>query len=253
MAANGKKKPPSAPAFVPAGEAAVSGPDIAGGESVKIDLGPTLRDEPATKVASCPAFLLKAHPERWTVMGDSIIPLFGRMVLMQGLNGVDHKGGRWKVGDARNMLEERGWRLIPLDAIPDAHCTPAQLAGTAAKSYLYTPKGRPDANLLIYTRCYPGSDRIDVDAPRYVEFCEHLQASGIIERPKLYALEAMLEKLRRDRDSLADQARDVSSKRAAADEAARVVGVVERAIEALQAQVKASAAQPAGELAMDGA
>lgn len=195
-----KKK---APGFIPASTPAPSNGESAAGTAYVPDLGPVTRDVPVTRIGACSPFLLKSHPERWTVMRGTVIPCFGKLTIQPGVNGVSDLGGKIRAGDARNMAEEKGWTIIPVDAIPDAHATPGQ-----PKSYLYRPAGRPDVTLLIYERCYPGSDRIDPDEARYVEFCQHLMTTGLVPAPKLYALHKMRERLVRDRDSAADRARE---------------------------------------------
>jgi len=186
------------------------------------DLGPVTREQPATQVDACPPFLLKAHRERWTVMGSKVIPLFGRIVLQAGVGGVSSRpGGKIDAADARNMAESAGWTIIPTTAIPDHHAS----AG-GVKSYLYRPEGRDDVTLLIYTKCYPGSKILECDTPRYVEFCEHLQDSGVIDRPPVYVLDKLLQRLTHEAGALADRSRNQSSYSGAAAEAAAQVAVV---------------------------
>lgn len=197
------KKGARKPGFIPTGS------ESTGGTSFVPDLGPVTREQPPTKVQSCSPYLLKVHPERWTVCGDRIVPAFGRLVLQPGVNGMSDLGGRLRAGDARNMSEEAGWTIVPFASIPDSHQTAGQ-----PKSYLYQPVGRPDVTLLIYERCYPGSDRIERDTVRYIEFCEYLMDLGIVPPPKLYALHKLREKLVKERDSFADKAQEHSSYKA---------------------------------------
>ena len=160
--------PKKAPAFVPT-DAPASAPT---GSAYVPDLGPVTRAQPVTEVDPQPAFLLKAHHERWTVMGGKVIPLFGRIVLQPGVGGVSSRpGGKIDAADARNMAEQQGWTLIPVNAVPDTHAS-VDATGNVVKSYLYRPDGREDVTLLRYTRCFPGSSAIEVDEAGFVEFCD---------------------------------------------------------------------------------
>jgi len=202
------------------------------------DLGPVTREQPATQVDACPPFLLKAHRERWTVMGGKVIPLFGRIVLQAGVGGVSSRpGGKIDAADARNMAESAGWTIIPTTAIPDHHAS----AG-GVKSYLYRPESRDDVTLLIYTKCYPGSKILECDAPRYVEFCEHLQDSGVIDRPPAYVLDKLLQRLTHEAGALADRSRNQSSYSGAAAEAAAQVAVVAAQLATLRSTPSAGSA-----------
>ena len=226
-----KKSTP--PGFVPVEVSKPTADDTAGSAYVP-DLGTVGREAPVTMVDAQAPFVLKAHPERWTVMGGKVVPLFGRLVLQAGVGGVaGRRAGRLDVGDARNMSEERGWTLIPVDAVPDSHAT-TDAHGNPVKSYLYRPTGRPDATLLIYTKCFPGSKITEVDVPRYVEFCEHLVASGVIAPPKAYALEKLRQRIEHEAGELANRARAHAQYKPAADAAASQLATIAEAIEALR-------------------
>lgn len=221
----------SAPAFVPTDTPAKSG----GGSAYVPDLGPVNRSAPPTKVDACPPFLLKAHPERWTVMGGKVIPCFGRLVLQAGVSGVSARpGGKIDAADARNMSEDRGWTLIPVDAIPDHHAS-LDADGNMVKSYLYRPEGRPDVTMLRYARCFPGSAQVEVDEAGYVEFCEHLMDTGVVARPQAYALEKLRARMEHEAGELADRAKDQSAYSASAAKAAAQLAVVTEALAALRA------------------
>ena len=236
----------ASPRFMPASDSASS--EMAPGNSYMPDLGPVTREAPPPKMAANAPYFLKAHPERWTVFGDTVIPAFGRLVLQAGVNGVSDLGGRLRAGDARNMAEESGWTIIPVGSIPETHRTPGE-----EPSYLYQPVGRPDVTLLIYERCYPGSDRVEPDQARYVEFCEYLQSSGIISPPILYALHKLKEKLVHERDSFATKALANASYKASLAIAAKHVEVVEAAIAAREGeQVKPSRRAAAPDMTAEG-
>ena len=227
----------SAPAFVP-----TDAPARNGGNAFVPDLGPVNRQAPVTRVDAQPPFLLKAHPERWTVMAGSIVPMFGRMVLQAGVGGVSARaGGKIDASDARNMTEERGWTLIPVDAIPDSHAT-TNADGQVIKSYLYRPEGREDVTLLRYTRCFPGSSAIEVDEAGYVEFCDYLQSEGYIQPPAAYALEKLRARMERESGELSDRAREHSQYAEAAKRAKDQLGVVEAALSAARKSPSAGSA-----------
>ena len=226
-----KANPP--PGFVataePAAAASNAPSERAGGSSVVPNLGSVTRVTPYTRVEASVAFMLKAHPNRWTVLGGQVVPLFGRLVLQPGINGVQRIGTRLNASEARATAEDRGWKLIPFEAVPAHHVAPGQ-----QPSYLYCPEGRPDATLLLYQRCYPGSERSDCDEVRYLEFCAHLETAGIINPPALWVLEQLAEKLHREADALADKAREHTSYKTSAARAAAACVVVDNLIEARQ-------------------
>ena len=233
--------PSKAPAFVPT-TAPPAQRDNASGAAYVPDLGPVGRAQPVTEIDACPPFLLKAHPERWTVMRGTVIPLFGRMVLQPGIGGVSARpGGKVDAADARNMAEQQGWTLIPVNAVPDAHAS-VDAAGNPVKSYLYRPEGRDDVTLLRYTRCFPGSKALEVDEVGYVEFCEHLMATGVIGRPKAYALEKLRAKLEREGGALTDRARDQSAYLGAAEAVQAQLTVVTAALAASRSTPSAGSA-----------
>lgn len=146
--------------------------------------------EPVPMVEPAPQFLLKAHPERWTVMDGQVIPSLAKLLLVSGVNNClwNARTKSWHWHPTKAQSEERGWTIIPVDAVPPKHIAPGQ-----PKSYLCNPKGRPDVFATIYTRFYPGSKQQDVDTVRYLEFCQHLETAGYIQPPPVYVLEKMLE------------------------------------------------------------
>lgn len=228
-----------APAFVPTDTQPSAKPT---GSAYVPDLGPVGRAAPVTEIDPSPPFLLKAHHERLTVMRGKVIPLFGRIVLQPGVGGVSSRpGGKIDAADARNMAEQQGWTIIPTNAIPDAHAS-RDAAGNLVKSYLYRPEGREDVTLLLYTRCFPGSKAIEVDEVRYVEFCEYLQDSGVIERPKAYALDKLLQRLSHEAGALTDRARNQASYLGAAQAVAKQVEVVSAMLATLRATPSAGSA-----------
>jgi len=198
-----KPKQEPTPAAPPAAAWRPSAEEATGSAFLPTD-GATTRGYTPTKVEPCAPFLLVHHPERWTVMAGKVIPQFCRLTLVPGVGGVDQirsvtGGTKTLAGGAKNAWEEKGCVVIAPDKIPTHH------ARNGVKSYLWQPQGRPDATLLIYTRCYPGSADMDVDVPRYLEFCDHLIATGIIEPVPAYVLRRMVDKQAERVDKLADK------------------------------------------------
>jgi hypothetical protein len=89
--------------------------------------------------------------------------------------------------------------------------------------------------LLIYTKVFPGSKQVEVDVPRYVEFCEHLVASGVIEGPKVYALEKLRARMEHEAAELSNRARQFAQYAPAAKSAANALAVVTAEVERLRA------------------
>jgi len=226
-----KANPP--PGFVATADAALTASSAlserTGGITVVPNLGVITQETPVTRVEASAPYMLKAHPNRWAVVGKQVVPQFGRVVLQPGINGVQRVGTRLNASEARAAAEDRGWKLIPFEAVPAHHVAPGQ-----QPSYLYCPEGRPDATLLLYQRCYPGSERSDCDEVRYLEFCAHLETAGIINPPALWVLEQLAEKLHREADALADKAREHTSYKTSAARAAAACVVVDELIEARQ-------------------
>lgn len=221
-----KKTSPGFVADASAPSTFTSSAEGAAGVSVLPNMGAAPGGVPLTRVEACGPFILKAHPARWTVMGGKVIPQLGRIALMPGLNSISKIGDRINASEARAASADRGWKVIPFGHIPPAHMQPGQ-----EPSYLYSPEGRPDVTLSIYTRCYPGSERLDCDEARYIEFCEHLVSSGLIDPPALWVLEQLAEKLHRESDGLADKAREHSVYKSASEKAIAARDVVDALIE----------------------
>jgi len=170
-----------ASAFVTAGKRRG---EHASGEDYTPNVGASGVGERVTKVEPRAAFLYRAHPERWQVVGGRVLPLLGRMPLMPGLNNVelDERTGSLRVRAAKAAAEERGWTVIPTSTV---------VPGSGRSSYLYRPKGRPDVTLCIYELCFPGSSVTQADTAGWVAFLSHLVDSGIVEPSPLYVLDRM--------------------------------------------------------------
>lgn len=211
----------------------------AGYASYTPELGSTGREAPVPTMPSTAAFMLMAHPKRWTVIGGQVVPQFSRLALKSGVNGVESRRQgdgkeRLILTEARINAEAGGWTIIPFEAVPPNHVRPG-----ARPSYLRQPKGRPDVTLLLYERCYPGDSAIGTDEPRYLEFCQHLIDSGVIAPPPVYILESMLAKAQHNANATADKARHNSNLKADADKMAAVVAVLEQALDGRREQLAA--------------
>lgn len=189
-------------------------------------------------------FQLVHNPERWTVMAGKVIPQFGRLPLIGGVNGVDavkRADGTTRVmaGAAKADLAEKGRIVIPVNAIPAHH------QRGDVKSYLWQPQGRPDLTLLIYTRVYPGSDQMDVDVPAYLEFCQHLVDTGLIDPPPTFVLRRMADKQRDRVAKLGDKVAVAPSLKPQLEAATAELKAIEEALAEREAEV-ASMAPSAG-------
>jgi hypothetical protein len=183
--------------------------ESSGGGSVFIDDGTADDGVRRTRVPAQSAFQLTAHPERWRVQGGAVRPVLSKgLKIYPGRQNMTRgrKGSTKGIAAARAHKEERGFIVVPIDAIPDAHHD-----GDGPKSYLYSPEGRPDVVLDIYTRVFPGTARTQCDFARYYEFLDHLVATGVIPQCPTYVLEAMLEAETAKYERAADRAIAVPS------------------------------------------
>lgn len=164
--------------------------------------------EPLTRAPDAPAFFYAAHPERWQVFGGQIVPQLARIKIRGGLGGIgsSRNGRPTRIGQVRARWGERGWTVIPLDAIPDEHATAGE-----PRSYLWQPEGRPNLHLSIYELCFSGSARTACDESRFCAFLAHLVTSGIVAPCPIYVLERMRDDERRRADRAADAAHNVPS------------------------------------------
>ena len=193
---------------------------MAGSSFVPV-LEATRNGTPVTRVEARSAFYLRAHPERWQIMGGQLLPLLGRLPIMPGLNGAElGRGGAVRMATAKARCEERGWTIIPFDAVPKGH----------GSSYLWQPEGRPDLTLLIYERAYPGSTETRCDEAGLVEFLANLVDSGIVDPAPAYIIEKMLEKSRGAYSRAQDAAQTVPSKRIDVERIGKEIAVLEAAL-----------------------
>lgn len=212
--------------------------EVSGGGAFIPDEGPVNRQSvPLTTVGPCAPFYLVFDPQRWTLMENRVVPFLYELRMIPGLNGVEETvnpqtGKRTiRTSHARSDVETRGHTIIRFDAIPDAHRT---IHGTkdGPKSYLWNPVGRPDVTLSIYTRVFPGNNRIEADIPRYFEWLDYLEGEGIVTPPPSFILRDMLANKRKERDRVADTARTVPSLSAEAGRLAKDVEAIEKTLAA---------------------
>lgn len=141
-------------------------------------IGPALPRLPAT-----PPFIFKYHPARWQVLRSHLVPLLGKLKLVDGGNGVtiDPATGRPALATAKAMLESQGWMLVPLKATQDG------------KSYCVRVQGSA-IHVERWAKTFPGSDKIQSDDKAYVEWLCWLRKEGIIPHPASYTIEALISK-----------------------------------------------------------
>lgn len=185
-----------------------AGQGVAGGSAfIPREDAETKGVSPPTMPGS-PAFYFKSHPKRWQVLHGKIVPILGRLQLRPGVAGVQEgRDGGVSLRAARAAQEERGWTLIPFDAIPESHGT----------SYLQQLELRPDVVLSIYERAYPGSSETTADEPKYLEFLEHLVDAKVIPPVETHVLESMLTDRERQLARAMDLAASNPSKKADVD------------------------------------
>lgn len=142
---------------------------------------------PAPKVPPRAPFLLKVHPERWTVLAGRLVPSVGYIHGTPGCNGVDRdRAGNPVFGAAIADAEDKGWKVIPRDI--DGHGT----------DYLRLwPHGGYTSR---WTELYPGSTHEGFDEAGFAEWLESLMERGIIEGPPAYIVENMLQTLQKSVD-----------------------------------------------------
>jgi len=202
-------------------------PETTRTKAVRLKMDLAAREAPPPDIESSAPFFLKAHPERWTVIGGQVVPAFGKLKLQPGLNGVgeDERTKRilWKA--AQGQAEERDWTIIPWEAVPPEHLEEGE-----EPSYLVQVEGRADCYLLRYERVYPGSKVRGTDEKGYLEFCAHLLEKGVLKPPQLYVLERMLEKAEQDLQSAEERASRTGK-------GARVVKRLQQDVEAIQAAI----------------
>ncbi len=190
-----------------------------------------------TRVPASAPFYFTAHPERWRVLGGKVRPLLAKgLKLYPGRHNLtEGRGGRTRgIARARAAKEDAGRIVIPLDSVPDSH---ADADGT--KCYLYSPAGRPDVVLDIYTQVFPGTKRTHHDAERWHEFLDHQVETGVVPTCPTYVLEGMYDDETKKAAKAADRAHTVPSAALVAKRHADCAAVIKVELDA-----RAKAAKP---------
>lgn len=174
---------------------------------------------------------LAAHPARWQVLGEQVVPLLGSVKMIPGLLAVQRtRGGQWALHDLRAELDRLGWTLVPHDAVPPEE------AAKGRTSIYYQPEGRPDLKLHYCERATAGSRETRCDEARWLRYLSWLVESGTVAAPSLEQLELLEEKLEERHVDAVDKAQKVPSFRARAETHAKQMEVVRSAIEVARAK-----------------
>ena len=119
-------------------------------------------------------FLFAWNPVRWVVLEGQVVPSLRKVPLQPGVNRVQRtKAGKYRLGEMRAHLEERGWTLLPY------------AKGPGGASYIHRartaigPEGAY-AHLSLWESVYPGSDQIGSDTAGYAAWVAGLVADGTI-------------------------------------------------------------------------
>jgi len=135
-------------------------------------------------------FLYKTKSDRWQVISGKLLPLPGKMLLQPGINAVELASDGKSADDtqARIIAERKGWRIVPVDCIPQSHKDEL-----GADTYLWTPEGRPDVVLGLYEKAFSGTATTQADTARWVEFLEFLVAEGHADNCPDYVITRMID------------------------------------------------------------
>lgn len=170
------------------------------------------------RLPATPPKLLLYHPERFTVMGGQVIPLFGTMKLQAGIQRMKQGAdGRFQKNEAEGSFAEQGWTVIPADV---------DGPGTS-----YIRQVAPAVFLSRWEKAYPGSSHVDTDEAAYVAWCRTLLDRGVIPRPAPYVLELLQAKKRKEHDDMADKVAAVPSLRPIVERLAADLRAIEVEIE----------------------
>jgi hypothetical protein len=148
-----------------------------------------------------PPYLLMYHPERWTVIANQVVPLFGNLKLQAGINRIKvTRDGKFQKLEAQAAMEEQGWQIIPPDV---------DGPGTS-----YLRQAAPGVFVSRWETTYPGSAHIETDSEGFAAWCRSLLDRGVIPRAQTYVLELLKAKRQREHDDLADKVATTPSLRA---------------------------------------
>jgi hypothetical protein len=206
-------------AFVTSRNAAES----SAGSEYSPNLGAAGTGQRVTRVEARAAFLFRAHPERWQVLGGRVLPALGRLPLVPGVNAVelDERTGALRVQTAKAEAAERGWTVIPTSCVPPS---------SGLSSYLYRPTGRPDVTICAWEKCFPGSASTAPDEDGWIEFLTFLVDDGHVEECPMYVLDRM----RSDALSRLDRAIDKSARNPSA---ASAVERIKAEVEVIEGEI----------------
>jgi hypothetical protein len=194
-----------------------------------------------SRVARRPPFLLMVHPERWELDAGRLRPVLGRLKLVPGVSNVEvSDAGRTRIGKAQLHYTERGWIILPVDALP-----PAQ---EHRGSYLCRPPGRPDVTLVYWEQTFAGSEVLRCDEGLRDEFFTWLVDSGRIPEAPLYVLERLRDQAREEAARCADRAMTLPSYRPRAERAQQDVDALEALYAARLSKLSPVPTEPAPDL-----
>jgi hypothetical protein len=175
--------------------------------------------------------LLRYHPERWGVIEGQVVPICAHVHLRAGVHRVrQRKDGTFLRREAEADWEERGWRIIPHDV--------------DGRSYLR--ELAPGHYGTRWEQAHAGSTRVTSDTAGYARWLRSLIASGKVDRPQPYVLEALAAKFRHEVGDLSDRVRAIPSLQPLLDRARADLAAVEAEIDATSAP-----AAPAREVDLD--
>lgn len=148
-----------------------------------------------------PPYILMYHPERWTVIANQVVPLFGNLKLQAGINRIKlNRDGKFGKLEAVAAMEEQGWQMIPHDI---------DGPGTS-----YLQQAGPGIFVSRWEKTFPGSAHIETDSEGFAAWCRSLIERGVIPRAQTYVLELLRAKRQREHDDLADKVATTPSLRA---------------------------------------
>ena len=146
--------------------------------------------EPATMVRPEPPFFYAYHPARLTVRDGRVVPAFIRLSAEPGVGNVglavEKNTGRRipVVQQAIASAQERGLAVIAWD-VDKAAGVPSYIARDRRSGGWFDR----------WTRVYSGSDHVTYDEAGFADWCESLYERGILERPQIWAMEALANRL----------------------------------------------------------
>lgn len=152
------------------------------------------RGVPPPNLPQNPEFMLRFHPERFTVMCGRVIPSFAKFQLKAGVNGITlDREKRPRIDEAVIDQAKRGYKLLPFDV---------DGPGT---SYIRRPIGTAGVHLLKFEQCFSGASHIACDEEGYSTWAASLVERGIVPPPAAYVLEKLMKQRQDEAEQLADK------------------------------------------------